>query len=210
MLSSLGATVHIDTGWNPPPNSAFDLTLWQHTASFGRDQYVRVGQRGFLAPYGHRATKITVSEGRFIAQPEGAQATAYLVEFEYIIITQPVRSYAGLDLPFSEVEFVTRITPTLNLPQPFTGANAFWITAGTAPLLFDLAATDLLGRPVRFRAPGIFVGDDANFDASMTLAAQHFRSDPTINTPLDLGRQKMAFAPAADAEATSFEVGCAT
>ena len=204
MLTALGGTLHLDTGWNPP--LGFDVTLWQHTASFGRDQYVRVGQRGFVAPYGHRATKITVSERRFIAQPDGAQAVAYLVQFSYIIITQPVRSYAGLDLPLTAIEFVTRVTPALSAPQPFPNTNASWIRSlGNEPLLFDLTATDLRDRTIGFRAPAIFIEDDPLFENSVTEAVNHFQSDSTINTPVDFRRQKIAFAPSDDDEATTFE-----
>jgi hypothetical protein len=204
MLTALGGTLHLDTGWNPP--LGFDVTLWQHTASFGRDQYVRVGQRGFVAPYGHRATKITVSERRFIAQPDGAQAVAYLVQFTYIIITQPIRSYAGLDLPLTAIEFVTRVTPALSAPQPFPNTNASWIRSlGNEPLLFNLTATDLRDRTIGFRAPAIFIEDDPLFENSVTEAVNHFQSDLTINTPVDFRRQKIAFAPSDDDEATTFE-----
>jgi hypothetical protein len=208
MLTGLGGTMHVDTNWNPP--AGFDVTLWQHTASFGRDQYVRVGKRGFIAPYGHRATQIIVSERRFLApQGDGAQAIAGLVQFSYIIVTQPVRSYAGLDLPFTQIEFATRVTPILSPPEPFPNTNAFWIQSlGDVPLIFDLAATDLLSRTVAFRAPAIFIGDDADdqsFDNSVDAAVTLFRSDSTINTPVDFKRQKIAFAPSGDPEATSFE-----
>jgi hypothetical protein len=208
MLTALGGTMQVDTNWNPP--AGFDVTLWQHIGSFGRDQFVRVGQRGFVAPYGHRATRITVSERRFLApQGDGAQAIAGLAQFSYIIITQPVRSYSGLDLPFTEIEFVTRVTPVLNTPEPFPGSDAFWIKSfGGVPLMFNLIATDPLGRPVTFYAPAIFIGDDADdqsFENSVNEAVTHFRSDSTINTPVDLKRQKIAFAPSDDSEATSFE-----
>jgi hypothetical protein len=208
MLSNLGATTDIDTNWNP--QQIFNLTLWQNIISFGRDQFVRVGLRGCCLPWGHRATRITVSERRFIAQPDGSQAVAYLVQFDYVIITQPVRFYSGLDWPFKQIEFITRVTPTLSKPANLTDVdgtqvNAFWIEVdNNRPFLFDFAGVDLKGRVVRFQAPAIFV-DDGNFDQNVKVAASHFLSDTTINTPIAFARQKIAFAPSDDPEDTSFE-----
>jgi hypothetical protein len=209
ILSALGGTAHFDSGWNPP--SQFGLTLWQHETSFGRDQYVRVAERGFLFPYGHRAAKVTVSERRFLPDPKNPpQAVAYLVQFDYIMVTQPVHPYSSLDLPFTEIEFVTRITPTLNQPQslpglPPTPVDAFWIFAENVPFLFELAATDLLGRKLRFQAPAIFVQDDSSFEASVAAAAAEYRRRGSFNQPVPFGGQKVAFAPSKDEESTSFE-----
>ena len=209
MLSALGGTSRFGTGWNPP--SQFGLTLWQHETSFGRDQYVRVAERGFLFPYGHRASKVTVSERRFLPGPNPQQAVAYLVQFDYIIVTQPVHSYSSLDLPFTEIEFVTRITPTLNQPQPLPGSPApppvhtFWIFAENVPFHFELAATDLLGRKLRFQAPAIFVQDDSAYEVSVAAAAAEYRRGGSFNQPVPFGGQKVAFAPSKDAESTSFE-----
>lgn len=45
MLSALGGIANFTAGWNA---AGFDVTLWHHEVSFGRDQYVRVAQRGTL------------------------------------------------------------------------------------------------------------------------------------------------------------------
>src|SRR5262249_48815793 len=160
MVTPFGATLHVSAVWNPPPD--VDLTLWQHIASYGRDQYVRVGHRGFVFPYGHHATVVTVSERRFLpASGDAEQAVAYLVPFFYFWTRQLVGPSAGLDLPFTELEFVTRIPPVLTQPQPFPESHAAWIFAEDKPFLFDVAAVDLLGRHVRFRVPAIFIEADS-------------------------------------------------
>ena len=42
-----------------------------HTVSMGRDQFVRIVRRGFLFPFGHKATLVAISQRKFIFQNQG-------------------------------------------------------------------------------------------------------------------------------------------
>src|SRR5215207_2072095 len=76
LLSSLGASVDLTGAWN----EATDLRpAWRHVTSFGRDQYVRVTTRGFLRPFGHRASLTTVTERAF-----GANGDAHLSQYHIV------------------------------------------------------------------------------------------------------------------------------
>ena len=94
LLSALGASVNIQGAWTPGPNSGIDLASWWHRASIGRDSYVRVVDIGYLFPWGNRAVRITISD-REIQVDSNGDAVAYLVQKQYIVVTEPQVTYAG-------------------------------------------------------------------------------------------------------------------
>lgn len=61
MLSSLGAWLDLQAQWNTDPRSGIDLTSWERRAAMGRDQRVRVESRGWLSPFGHRASLVVLT-----------------------------------------------------------------------------------------------------------------------------------------------------
>lgn len=63
MLTSLGAWMHVRGAWNP--TGALSVEEWQHRGTMGRDHYVRVVYKGYLFPFGHRASLIKVTERKF-------------------------------------------------------------------------------------------------------------------------------------------------
>lgn len=99
-LSSLGGSLSAQ--------QRTDDFAWDHEASLGRDEKVRVLMKGVLYPFGHRAEYEVLAERRF--EPAGSPAVAGLVRKKVLTITEPVRSMAnsGREFPFSEVEILRR------------------------------------------------------------------------------------------------------
>ena len=81
-LTSLGATLRVDGSWdapegrNLPPPSPLTVEQWRHDASIGRDQFVRVVYKGFLVPFGHRASVVKVTERKFYRTRTASPATS--------------------------------------------------------------------------------------------------------------------------------------
>ena len=158
---------YTDAGGQP---TALDLTEWDHQATLGRDQYVRVVYAGYLYPFGHAASLIKVTERKFVP-PDGAltQTTAYLRQRMYVVVREPVKTYggepytyAGREMPFwQSVRIKTTTTPDIEIPVMLTGDgqshNSFWITVGGQPYGFHVEAEDLSGAKIDFLAPLIFM-----------------------------------------------------
>ena len=47
------------------PTTDFEVEEWRHRAAVGQDHYVRVVYKGYLFPFGHRASLIKVTERKF-------------------------------------------------------------------------------------------------------------------------------------------------
>ena len=60
VATSLGATVRLKSEWRDEPG--LQLTRWSQTSILGRDQHVERVERGYLFPFGHRASLTTVIE----------------------------------------------------------------------------------------------------------------------------------------------------
>lgn len=193
-LTSLGGLLDAEGSWDPSTlPDGIDLEQWRHLAALGRDHYVRVVYAGWLCPFGPAASLVKVTERRF--QPLGSdpgQRVAVLRQRFFVIVRQPVVTYsganhinAGRDFPFTQVEFLTRVTPDLMDPgvgasalapppsgaNPYAGIEArqlFWPmvpannSVGMADFPFQIAATDIAGNRVTFSMPLLFVGKPAN------------------------------------------------
>ena len=85
---------------------------WDHDATLGRDQRVRVLQRGVLYPFGHRAEYTEIAERIF--DPAGSPTVAGMHRQELLRVTEPMRVLTDgstelvRSFPFSEVEILTR------------------------------------------------------------------------------------------------------
>jgi hypothetical protein len=145
-----------------------DVSEWVHSASQGRDHYVRIVYEGNLYPFGHRAALVKVTERRFIDQDNAP--VAYLIQRMYIVVRQPVVPYTGRlpnqdrGLPLRSVRLTTRVTPDISFPfggPPHVANGSFWVMVG-APgqeqdFPFNGVGTDIAGQPVEFTAALIFV-----------------------------------------------------
>jgi hypothetical protein len=175
MLSSLGAW--LDTHYEAEPpfgGPGLSLEEWQHIATMGRDQYVKVVQKGYLFPFGHRAALLKVTERKF--ETVGNSSVAYLKQKYFIVVRQPEKAYPtvgqrnqGRRMPFRRVRLTTLVTPALNDPNssavPGSGApgqDCFWPQVGPDDFQFQIVAEDWDGERHGLTAPLIFVGAAGN------------------------------------------------
>ncbi|MEA2126773.1 MAG: hypothetical protein QOI80_3555, partial [Solirubrobacteraceae bacterium] len=79
---------------------------WEHTASLGRDERVRIEVKGVLYPFGHRAELTALATRSF--EPAGSPTVAGMQRQVVLTVPEPVRSMAGTGrrFPFSEVEIL--------------------------------------------------------------------------------------------------------
>jgi hypothetical protein len=105
MLTTLGAWMNVRYAADPP-SEEFDLEEWRHRMTMGRDHYVRVVTKGYLFPFGHRASLVTITERKFRAIPgspevgdlQKGQVGAFLLQRGFIIVRQPVKVYGNTGL----------------------------------------------------------------------------------------------------------------
>ncbi len=177
-LSSLGALLDAEGNWEPPSPKDVSLEEWRHLATLGRDHYVRVVYRGFLKDLRHAASLVKVTERKFESIQGTKNRVAVLRQRFFIIVREPIKhytgaghTYGGRNFPFTDVEILTRVTPSLRAPdQPecrlsdpgtiiYNPATpgvphraCFWpMISPTNNFLFQIAATDLSGNRVTFR-----------------------------------------------------------
>lgn len=209
MLSSLGGW--IDCRYADEPPDGVNLEEWRHQATMGRDQYVRVVSKGYLFPFGHRASLVKVTERKFQQTPDGSGTMAVLRQRMYIIVRQPERAYgaSGLSdggksvdrqMPFVRVRIHTRVTPNLDPPASYAGGLAaldgFCPAMANQDFLFHLTAVDLMGNASEFTAPLVFVSNTERDSAnSMRAVAEKYATD--ARRVRDWDGQKVALAEAA-------------
>ena len=148
----------------------------------GRDQHVVVETRGFLYPFGHKATLIKQTDRQIERLPSHVDApdeagkapafVAYLRQIFYIVVKEPVKQLYNWDTCFPTLDFEELRSPILDQIQqiPKRGADgtpipgsavdfAFWPTVRGERYRFRLKGTDHAGSPIHFKAPVIFVED---------------------------------------------------
>jgi hypothetical protein len=206
MLSALGAWLDTEFGITPPKD--YSIEEWRHRATLGRDHYVRVVYKGFLFPFGHRASLVKITERKIETAPDGVP-TAYLRQRMFIVVRERERTYppvenanaykhGGRETPLRRVRITTTVTPNLNPPQqsllgtpvdpPMKG---FWPRVGSQDFLFHLRSWDWEGREVDFLSPLAFVRAD---HGAMEKARDDYnKSDPARRT-VKTGGQLVALA----------------
>ncbi|MEE8603025.1 hypothetical protein [Euzebya tangerina] len=126
-LSPFGGWLDSTGNWAEEPEgqpASTSLESWRHIAAVGRDNYVRIVRRGFLFPFGHRASLVRVTERRFTpVQIDGqTRQVALLRQKFFIIVREPVQTYGtgvpfgGAATPFDRIEVLTLTTPSLDAP----------------------------------------------------------------------------------------------
>jgi hypothetical protein len=130
MLTSMGGYLEAFGQWNPAKvdmNHQLTVQMWHHKATLGRDHYVKVLYKGYLAPFGLRASLVKVTQRVFDKNKEG-NWVAIPYQHMYIVLKDerkqcPIlgQPFGGRNFPFSYVEPVTLDTPYLNDPttQPW-------------------------------------------------------------------------------------------
>ncbi len=228
MLSSLGAWLDTRYGAELPLGKGLSVEEWRHIATMGRDQYVRVVYKGYLFPFGHRASLVKVTERKF--ERLGNQSYALLRQRMFIVVREPEKTYPaygqandGRAIPFRRVRLTTLITPNLGkpensaaLPPNYSAQAGFWPIVGTEPFPFHYVAEDWDGQRSEFLAPAIFVGvesvpgtnNSVAFDAaSSDLIIKHYLLPQNeTRRKVEMRGQKVALAESKTPGDTSLEL----
>ena len=72
-------------------DAIFSVEQWQHRATMGRDNYVRVVYAGFLLPFGNAASLVKITERKAQSIANGP-TTAYLRQRFYIVVGRQPRN----------------------------------------------------------------------------------------------------------------------
>ncbi len=162
--------------WNDGEFIETGVEAWEHRATMGRDQFVRVVKAGRIFPFGHAASYVTITERKYKPDPDGRR-TAYLIQRSFIFMRELERTYEFGDTsrtrrtPFRKVTFKTRITPdlvdpfTTRVQAPLTGTeaqSAFWpyVLATSSQFVFEYVAEDWDGRKVNISSPLIWMAEE--------------------------------------------------
>ncbi|MEP6569924.1 MAG: hypothetical protein ABJC10_09135 [Acidobacteriota bacterium] len=223
MLSSMGAWINSRGVWEPP--SPLTVEEWRQRGTMGRDHYVRVVYKGYLFPFGHRASLVKVTERKFHNNLPGN--TAYLRQRMYIIVREPEKTFGGTGLqtsdgnsydrqmPFRRVRLTTLITPNLDDPQnsdlEIFGApqlqSLFWPRVLNKDFQFHLIAEDFEGNETEFTMPLLFADQAAaKDDLKMKPAKADFENTgPLERRKRNMRGQTIMLADSAKPGDTSFE-----
>lgn len=215
-LGALGASLSAQGSWE---GDVLTIEHWRHRSTGGRDHAVRLVKAGFIFPFGHRASRVDVTE-RVVED-----GIAYLERRSYIVIRETEKHFTGATgepnggraNPFRSVRITTISTPEVELRRADASRILFWIDdAGTnQPLPFHLVARDWEGRAIELTAPLLFVAHSLDeygpfnrgaFENFYTYAELGTARSPLVVRPL--GGQRVAMAPTVGAEpgSTALEV----
>lgn len=173
-LSSHGAFARLRGAWDSGDLASY----WQHVVT-GRDVHVEAVQRGYLAPFGHKATVASISQ-RVVSVDDDGRLVAHIVQTDYLAVAEPSVSNPGLlgpddgrGLPFVTIT-INDVDPTAieKLPVPLADGstmltdNAFFVAdVGTGvDRSIGFLATDRGGEQIDFTLPVVFVRDEVAYD----------------------------------------------
>ncbi|MDH5675366.1 MAG: hypothetical protein OEZ06_24810 [Myxococcales bacterium] len=223
MLSALGGWLDSHGSWVEKTEDATSpgavVTIgWTHRATMGRDHYVRMVSEGHLYPWGHRAVYVQISERKI---KPGLQ-TAFLFKRGFLVIKEPVKSYASnaggvveeslRQLPFSSLQFRALVTPNLDLPDDVEPGNLedgmglppFRPSIHGELYRFPVNGIDRAGRIIPFDAGAIWVPGSPRHESwgpkKMSVTMLY---DEEVSTN-QLGGQRVALAESTGDE-TTFE-----
>jgi hypothetical protein len=206
LLSARGGTLDVLANFDRPKTN---LLSWQHRASMGRDNYVRVEDIGFLFPWGHAASLITISERKFLANPGNGAGprTAFLWKRQFVLIREPLFDYnigRPVTMPFRTVRILTPSTPPID-PAPTMAPFYFFPTINGFAVRFAAQLVDLETNVLTANIAAIFVpGLPTALTSSDLLALQALwqgttgqSADPggVQRASTDFQRQRVAYAP---------------
>jgi len=180
MLTSLGAWMNLRYGANVPLGTPLTVEEWRHRGTMGRDHFVRVVYKGYLFPFGFRASLVKVTERKF-EQVDGKKYVAGLRQRMFIVVREPEKSYPadgqnsapshGRSFPYRVVKCRTLITPNLDDPtlppsaiDPSKPQEVFWPHVCGNIFQFQLTGVDHAGRESEFSVPCAFVSNSVAYD----------------------------------------------
>jgi hypothetical protein len=176
MLTSVGGYLRSFGLWEPAKvdqNHQLVVEQWRHIATLGRDQFVRVVYKGYLLPFGHRASLVKVTERKIVVNKDFPKNgyVAILHQRMFIVVQKPIKDFPvlgqpnlGRQLPFRRVEAITLITPDIDLPTiPWPSdlnktqtQSLFWPAVGGDPFPFHFRFTDVAGNVSEASIPVVF------------------------------------------------------
>jgi hypothetical protein len=212
MLTALGAYLSADQVFPEVVSSSkIDLVGWRHRSTLARDQFVRVVDRGYLMPFGHRAVRIKITERIFTGT--GGNRTGVLQQRIFLRVIQPLIDHDATDtavpptdgrqIPFRSVRLQTTTTPDITefaLPgSTFVKELAFFpvLVGTTTDFVFEATAIDRDGRTVDVSMPMAFVSGslaETEEDIAKVRAAWNNYQHPTRRWAR-IGGQRVAYAP---------------
>ncbi len=211
ILSARGGTLSAEASWD----TSLQISAWSHDATQGRDQYVKVVNKGFLFPFGHPVSLVTVTQREF--DELESQTVGILRQTIHLVVAQPTVSYDpavnpvvannGRDFPFRSIQLTNAGTATLDPVVPFVSdgndpdstdnPTPFVPTVNGQPVSWNLIGTDWSGRATGFVAQGVFVsyadGTDAYRMGLVRDAYNALASDNPLRTT-DFGGKTLTFA----------------
>jgi hypothetical protein len=216
-LTALGAWLELHGRWNVEPYTTAGLesvVAWDHEATVGRDNFVRVVKPYYLFPFGHRCQLITITERKI---KETTNPQARLFQRKFIAVQQPVRTFDDRTMPFLQVRIRPLITPNLDfrLPPPFPpdvagsvddtvyGDDLFWPTVGGSKYRFVLDCLDRNGRRVVVRAALLAVGAHLGTATHKNDIRNAYTGD--VDRPIGGDGQMVAMAASTSPGDTAYE-----
>ena len=210
MLTSLGAWMDVRYGPELPSKYNKDLSReeWVHRATQGRDQYVKVVEKGYLFPFGHRVSLVKVTERKF-ETTGGGNSVAVLRQRQFIVVREPEKMYPavgqvkdGRRMPFRRVVLTTLISPNLDPQIQVAGvgkkaSDCFWPIVEQKDFAFSMIGEDWDGEQSEFTTPVIFVtaaGGLAYEAASMTKVRTAYLGEGGSRRKRELFGQNVAYA----------------
>jgi hypothetical protein len=239
-LTALGGSFRHDTAFKPAAGAddvwgrkIFDglsIERWQHETVLGRDVRARVVYRGYLFPFGHRASLTKLTERVFLRTPEQG-VKAMLRQRLYLEVAKPTMAYPAVGQPHvgrmwcgQTITLLTAQTPDLidpTLPigttvpsSPAEGLNGR-INIAPHPGLVFWPRTDITPQG-RFRfeididgaktaLPLIFVDNIAATNgASLSAVAAYYTGVDEALRRMSLGGQRVRFANSSQTGDTSY------
>lgn len=225
-LTARGGFLDSNATWEEP---ALSLVQWKHQATLGRDQYVKVVEKGFLFPFGHRVVQTTVTEREF--ELIDGQIVATSRQIVYLVVREATMSYDpadtfgiaddSRDLPFRSLTLKTLRTPDLDPPTDFVAATRvhrrasgfsatpYVPTVSGAAFMWHFVGTDWVGREIPFTAQAVFVAYEDGVDpgpASTVRAAYNGRAATDPVRVANLGGATIAFAESLKTGDTDLQV----
>jgi len=206
MLTSLGAYLdwHVFFNVPEPTDSYLNIIEWQHLTTLGRDHYVKIVEKGYLFPFGHRAAIVTITERKFDRQTKAAvnrQRKFIVVLQEDVLYNRNDPNNNFIKFPFQRVRIVTKTTPNIDKPEltkliPSQQYN-FLINVGSKGFLFDLRLTDKNGEEHYLRMPLAFLENGISRDKNLInqVIDEYHKSKYYSYTDISFSGQDVAYAP---------------
>lgn len=224
MLTSLGAWMDSAGAWDPVDDDGLEVEAWVQRGGQGRDSFVRVCYKGYLFPFGNRATLVKETERKFKRTPRGEMG-AYLMQRKFIILRERFREfpaagltgmqYQGRNFPFRKIEITTIQTPNLEQPVSLgvpgmSPTNTFWPIFNHNGIAQDVQwaciGTDWDNKKITFSTPLIFVaGPDAG--ASDAVGKLNTMITNVYNSPGNAQRRTLKLEGQSVAYAQSIKMG---